>query len=490
MAAELIPRFEEQAADAVARCGVLPGDLLVVAVSGGPDSLALLYALARTRERTGFRLHAAHLDHGLRGAESAADAAFMADSCRKLGLELSVERADVGGFRETHRLSMEDAARRLRYGFLARVAVELGAKAVALGHTLDDQAETVLLNIIRGAGLTGLRGMSECAWRRIEGAAVLLARPLLGVSRGRTEGYCAALGLEPRDDSSNRSIRYTRNRVRHEVMPALLAINPAVRDAIIRLSESASRDLDYIEGAIDGAWDAAVDVRRDRVLIDREAFVGMDAAVGARLLRRAVGHVRGGLFDLEMGHVEGMLSMMRERAGRSMDLPGSLAFTVGYRTATIGRAGLDTCPLPPLEGEVWLDAPGETRVGGWQVVVRSHSSPVQESTAAQSIRHSREPGNQEDGICAAISSEAAMGGLWVRSRRDGDRFQPLGMDGGKKLKDFMIDSKIDRSWRDRIPLLIGKDGIAWVVGWRIAEWARPKGTGEDLVVSFVRRDKT
>ena len=470
----LIERLEARVVDAAARCGLAPDDVVLVAVSGGPDSLALLHALARTRRETSLRLHAAHLDHGLRGAESEADAAFVAKTCRGLGLDLASEAADTEAFRRTHRLSLEDAARRLRYRFLARVAAGLGARAVAVGHTLDDQAETVLMNIVRGAGLTGLRGMSESSSRRIEGTEVHIVRPLLaGVSRSDTEGYCAALGLSPRQDSSNSSLLMLRNRIRHEVMPVLARVNPQVRDAILRLSESARRDLEYLERAVDDAWTDVASVLGDRILVDRAGFAGLDASVGAHLLRRAVGLASDGLSDLGLGHVDEMLDLLNGPAGRSIDLPGGLAFGMGYREATLGPAGLETCPLPRLTGEVEIEVPGETPVGGWRVVAECSAGA----------------GDAEAGaICTSISARAASGGLRVRSRRPGDRFQPLGMDGTKKLQDFMVDCRIDRSWRDRIPLVAGECGIAWVVGWRLAEWARPMGTSDDVRLCFIPPD--
>ena len=467
----LIERLEAQVADAARRCGLAQDDLVVVAVSGGPDSLALLHALARTRRETSLRIHAAHLDHRLRGEESQADAAFVSRTCRGLGLDLASETADTGAFRKTHRLSLEDAARRLRYGFLARVAAEQGARAVALGHTLDDQAETVLMNIVRGAGLTGLRGMSESSVRRIEGSDVLLARPFLdGVSRCDTEGYCEALGLEPRYDSSNSSLLMLRNRIRHELMPSLARINPQIRDAVLRLSANARRDLEYVERAVDAAWAEVVEDQGASILIDRAAFAGLDASVGAHLLRRVVGLASDGLSDLGLRHVDDMLGLLSGPAGRSIDLPGGLVFSVGYRTATVGPAGLDTCPLPLLENEVELEVPGETAVGGWRVIAEAEGG---------------HPNSPPDAICAVVSPQVVSGGLRVRSRRPGDRFQPLGMAGKKKLQDFMVDCRIDRSWRDRIPLVVGDGGIAWVVGWRLAEWARPRGTGDDVMVSFV-----
>ena len=467
----LIDRLQVQAIDAAARCGFAPRDLLVVAVSGGPDSLALLHALARTRRETSLGLHVAHLDHGLRGEESKADAAFVSKTCRGLGIDLTSDAVDTGAYRRAHRLSLEDAARRLRYGFLARVTAAQGARAVALGHTLDDQAETVLMNIVRGTGLTGLRGMSESTTRTIDGADVLLFRPFLhSVSRSDTEGYCEALGLEPRHDSSNSSSLMLRNRIRREVMPSLVSINPQIRDAVLRLSASARRDLDHIERSVDAAWADVVEEQGASTSIDRAAFARLDDSIGAHLLRRVVGLAADGLSDLELGHVDEMLDLLQGPAGRSLDLPGGLVFSVGYRTAQVGPSGLDTCPLPPLEKETELAVPGETPVGAWRVVTEVGGDPDDAQAGA---------------ISASIRYSAARGGLRVRGRRPGDRFQPQGMAGTKKLQDFMVDSRIDRSWRDRIPLVVGEDGIAWVVGWRLAEWARPSGTGDDLLLSFI-----
>ncbi len=467
----LIERLEAQVVDAAGRCGLAHDDLLVVAVSGGPDSLAMLHALARTRRATSLRLHAAHLDHGLRGEESREDAEFVSKACRGLGIDLTSDAVDTGAYRSVHRLSLEDAARRLRYGFLARVAATQGARAVALGHTLDDQAETVLMNIVRGAGLTGLRGMSESTTRNIDGVEVLLFRPFLGgVSRSDTEGYCEALGLQPRHDSSNSSRCMLRNRIRHEVMPSLARINPQIRDAVLRLSAGARRDLDHVGRTVDAAWAEVVEEQGASTSIDRAAFAGLDDSVGAHLLRRVVGLAADGLSDLELGHVDEMLDLLKGPAGRSLDLPGGLAFSVGYRTAQVGPPGLDTCPLPPLENETELAVPGETTVGGWRVVAEVGGDPVDAQAGAMS---------------AAMCASAARGGLRVRGRRPGDRFQPLGMAGTKKLQDFMVDSRIDRSWRDRIPLVVGEGGIAWVVGWRLAEWARPSGTKDDVRLCFL-----
>ena len=247
-AAVIVTRFEGDVREAL-EAAQLTGRRLVVAVSGGPDSLAMLYALHRLRDELGLALHVAHLDHRLRGQDSAADAEFVAQTCAKLGIDCTVEDLDVLAFRREHRMSLEEAAREVRYRFLANVAEQVGADAVALGHTSDDQVETVLMNVIRGSGLRGLRGMMPTSNRHIEGSDATLFRPLLNLSKQDTIAYCEALHLTPRADESNRSTEMTRNRVRLELLPLLRDMNPAFGDAALRLSRNAVDALAVVDKA-------------------------------------------------------------------------------------------------------------------------------------------------------------------------------------------------------------------------------------------------
>ena len=274
------------------------GALIVAAVSGGPDSLALLHALSRLRGRLGLRLHAAHLDHRLRGEESEADARFVERACGGIDVPVTVDRADVPALRRSRGLSMEEAAREARYAFLSALCERLGADAVATGHTSDDRAETVLMNIVRGAGLAGLRGIEPAAERRFYGRRVLLVRPLLEVTGEETAAYCRALRLVPREDSSNRSTDILRNRVRLSLMPLLEEYNPSVREALVRLSVSASRDLDYVESQVDALWSGIAEEGDGYVAMDARALSGTAAGPRYHLLRRAVLAVKGDLKDV------------------------------------------------------------------------------------------------------------------------------------------------------------------------------------------------
>ncbi len=192
---------------------------VLVGVSGGTDSVCLLDAAAALRDETGVDVHAAHLDHGLRGDEGRADAAYVAGLCDRLGVPLNVESADVATLAKESRQSPEEAGRRARYDFFARAACRHGAGIVLVAHTADDQAETVLLHLTRGAGLAGLGGIRPLSSWRSPAGEVRVGRPLLGLSRADTQAYCAARSLNPRHDTSNDSLDFARNRIRREVLP-------------------------------------------------------------------------------------------------------------------------------------------------------------------------------------------------------------------------------------------------------------------------------
>ena len=473
-----IDALEHHVLEALEEAGLGHGGLLIVAVSGGPDSLAMLYALARLRDSLELRLHVAHLDHRLRGDESAADARFVEKTCRSLGVPITLEEADVTTHRRSERLSLEEAARDLRYDFLSRLSEQHGADGIALGHTADDQAETVLMNILRGTGLTGLRGMEPAAERVFNERPVTLFRPLLGVSREETAVYCRALRLSPREDLSNQSIDIRRNRVRLELMPLLEEFNPSIKDALRRLSESASRDLDYLEAEVDAHWPRVALVSRGCVRLERRAVSALAPGLRGHLLRRTVLAVKGDLKDIDQGHVDAIVRLLAGPSGKTIDLPGGVRVSITYNHAIIGSSDIDLCPLPRLDERQSLNVPGETVLEGWRV-----TSGIVEPDQAPGL--DCEP---DTSAPSALLDFVSLGTpLCVRPWQAGDRFQPLGMAGSKKLQDFFVDARVPREWRDRVPLLVSPKGIAWVVGWRIAEWARVRDdTSSALQVRFQR----
>ena len=461
-ALDIVKRFEGEVRTAV-EAAQLTGKRFAVAVSGGPDSLAMLYALHRLQDELGLALHVAHLDHGLRGEHSTADADFVVQTCAKLGVNCTVEAADVPAFQREHRMSIEEAAREARYGFLARVAEKVGAAAVVTGHTSDDQIETVLMNFIRGSGLRGLRGMMPTSRRDIGGNDTTLFRPLLNLSKQDTIAYCEALNLAPRSDVSNLSTEMTRNRVRLELLPLMREMNPAFGDAVLRLSRNAEDALTVVDKAVDAAWSDAVAEEGKIIRIDREKFRALDGPVRTHLIIRALSQVKGDAQGVERVHIEDATRAVLHSPGTQLHLPDGLRLSVEQRSAVI-YAGGGTFVATSFDPSS-LTVPGVTKAGEWRITTERVAISSGNGLCDEG-EYSPERFVERFGCAIEVAS------LQVRSRLPGDRFQPLGMTGTKKLKDFMIDEKIPTSQRDSLPLVVTSQGIAWVVGWRIAEWAK------------------
>ena len=453
-----------------------PGQTVVVAVSGGPDStalLGLLHALAQTRS---LRIHVAHLDHGLRGAESNEDAVYVRELCRRFSLPVTVEKTDVARVRAQRRLSWEAAAREVRYDFLARVAAEVGSRAVVLGHTADDQVETVLMHLLRGTGIRGLRGMLPISrWRSRGGTQeVLLVRPLLKVHRHETEAYCSGLGLVARLDSSNMDRRFTRNRVRRDLLPQMERFSPTVREAVTRLAGTVAEDVAYVDQQVLEAWPSVATREILGMRLNRGAFNDLHPSLQAHLLQRAYVELVGEGSDLNLAQVQGMRHLASQGAGRSLSLGHGIRFFTTYQDMLMAGA-LPASPWPSVE-EQPLSIPGETLAQGWRIAVRR----MDDTSVPNGLAH-------DDPFRAYLDLDALGKGVTLRARLPGDRFQSQGMEGTKKLKAFMIDARIPRGWRDTVPLVVGRDGIAWVVGWRIAQWARVTSETREVVeVTFSR----
>ena len=465
----VVARLERQVTAALRRAGYSGNHTtLVVAVSGGSDSLALLYCLHHLRERHRLRLQVAHLNHDFRGAEADADAQFVADLARELGLPVTVEKRDPQEYQQQrHISSFEQAARELRYTFLAAVAEEMGAAAVALGHTADDLAETVLLHILRGAGLHGLRGMSELSpwpWPG-EGRSLSLFRPLLEATKADTLAYCRELGREYREDTGNYLGRFTRNRVRHDLLPLLASeYNPKVREALVRLARTAALELDYLEGEASRAWPQVATVEAEAVTFDRASLATLDPALQRLLLRRGYAALVGDTRRLREVHLDSMSELVSAPSGRAVALPFGLRLYSVYHRLVLCRDECLPCPFPPLEGEHPVTLPtleGQvtvTEVAGWRVTAQSVPPP--------------ETLSPNEPLTARFDPSSLRDGVYIRIRRPGDRFHPLGMARDKKLQGFFTEARVPRAWRDRVPLLVAGPRIAWVVGYRIAHWAR------------------
>lgn len=432
------------------------GETLLVAVSGGADSICLLHALAVLRDDLAIDLRAAHLNHQLRPATND-DEDYVKYVCAQNGVPLTSESDYVKDYKETYRLTLEEAAREVRYQFLARVAAQVGAVRVLVAHTADDDAETVLLHLLRGSGLAGLEGLKPLSrWRStLTDVQVELARPLLGFSRADTQAYCKHHKLSPREDESNFDSAYLRNRVRHELLPHLETYNPAIREALRRLGELAGEDLALLDAETEGHWRSIAQVTEGSVVFRRQDISPLPPALKRRLLRRALAELLGSLKDIEWRHAGDMLALLEKPTGKRLNLPGGLLMVMDYDRLRLSRAEA-TIPYPPLPEISRLEIPGVTRVGGWTV------NASLEATGKTSLKVTA-----ADDYTARLDADVAGDHLYLRARRRGDSFQPLGMRDSQKVSRFLINKKVPEAWRDRVPIVTNDANILWLVGQRI-----------------------
>jgi tRNA(Ile)-lysidine synthase len=472
------------------------GETVVVGFSGGADSLALLHVLRHLAPEWGIRLHAAHLNHLLRGQESDEDAEFVRRICSDWAIPLTLERVDVERVGRERGLAVEEAARQVRYAFLGRVAEDAGAKAVAVAHNADDQVETVVMHFLRGSGLGGLRGMLpsvslaglRVASERPISPEIRLVRPLLHAPRSLIEQYCAEHGLQPRFDRSNLDTTYFRNRLRLELIPYLEAFNPNVRQVIRRTAEVLAADHDYLRQERDRAWAELVrEWTCDRVVFDLAGFRRLHLSLRRALIREAVSRLRHSLRNIDWIHVEQAVQAVQEARGAGVraDLPQGLMVTVGYDLFAIADEEVaiplqESLPqLPSATAEIAVPVPGEVSLGeGWRV--RTEVLPAEQlPPEALSSPHP---------WTAYLDADAGQGPLVLRPRREGERMQPLGLEGrSTKLNELMINLKIPAAYRERYPLLARGDTVLWLPGFRVDHRARL--TKESASVLVVRMER-
>jgi tRNA(Ile)-lysidine synthase len=426
---------------------VSPRDAVLAAVSGGPDSVCMLHVLAGLRAELGFELKVAHLDHGFRGEESRGDAAFVRDLAAGLGLPCFCDEVNIPRFLLAQPMSAQDAARVVRYQFLVKVSKLEFCQRIATGHNADDQAETVLMRVLRGSGPDGLAGIPP----KREGTII---RPLLAVWRSEIVSWLEERGLPFRTDESNLDSKYYRNELRNDVLPMLERYNPSLRAALANTGTIMCDVAAHLARLTDEALPHLV--KRAGVgqfVLDSAALDGYDDAVRRSVFRRLFETLRPDLGPLPFQHVENLLSLARRgQVGWSVELPGGVTARLEHGSLVVGCAREPAAP-----GERALEVPGATTVGDGQLVIEASLIPRRDLGADV-----RAAGDNE----AYFDWEALRPPLGVRPRREGDRLRPFGLDGTKTVKELLIDEKVAFSFRPLVPILCDGEGILWVVGVR------------------------
>ncbi|MDD3652689.1 MAG: tRNA lysidine(34) synthetase TilS [Desulfotomaculaceae bacterium] len=439
------------------------GNNVVVAVSGGTDSVALLHLLYYLRHKLGISLHVAHLNHMFRGSESEADACFVADLAKRYHLPATIEAFDVPAYREEMRMSAQAAAREVRYRFLHKVAKSTGAAKVALAHQADDQAETVMINFLRGSGLPGLKGILPVR-------NDYLIRPLLMVRRYEIERYCADLQLPFRQDSSNLKKHYLRNRVRMNLLPMLEnEYNPAMVSNLIRLGGICREEDEYMENQALRAYRKAMVASTGKISLSLDHMLKMPLAIRRRVLRLAWQAFTGTKRDLSYQHTEDALNLLNNNViGSVASLPIGVVATRAQRSLDLSVCLDRQYPsyyIYPLKvpGATYIPEIDRTISGSLlagKVLPEPRSLPLNE---------------------AVLDFDKLPSKLFVRRRQKGDVFCPYGQNSNVKLKDFLIKQRILREERDFLPLVCTPEEIVWVGGVRIGDkWKIGSGTKKVL----------
>ena len=440
---------------------VVPGGTVVVAVSGGPDSMAMLHVLNELSPELCISIVVAHLDHGFR-PEAADESRFVAAEAERLGLPFVSEKA---GLKESLRENPENkqaAARNARYAFLERTANRLGADRIAVGHTADDQAETWLMREIRGSGAGGLSSIPPVRGRII--------RPLIDTTRDVIMDYLGLKGVGSVTDQSNLQSIYLRNRLRLELIPLLKKYNPKVIEALNHSIDILRAEDEFLSAYTDNLLPGLLTGGGpDLYELDLNAFRRLPAAIKRRVLRRLVERLKGDLLGIGFGHIRDAEYMASAGTGKGVDLPGDIRVERSYDKLIVYRTpGIiqDYCLGLPVPG--MLELP-------WAAGTMETTLPAPGY------------GPPEDRYSALLDLEKVSAGLTVRNRRHGDVFCPEGMEGCKKVKEYFIDSKVPRMERDRVPVLACGDDIVWLAGHRRdRRFLAGKDCRNPILVKFVR----
>lgn len=451
----------ERTAETIKKHSMLSGgETVLVGLSGGPDSVCLITVLHALAPDLDLKLHAVYVDHGLRPEETPEEIEFASDLCLKLGVPFGVRRIDPKPHAGKHGLSLQDAARTLRYEALEEAAAEAGAGAIAVGHNLDDQVETFMMHVLRGSGPRGLSGIPPVRDNII--------RPLIEIERKEIEEFLDSEGISYITDPSNLKHDYLRNRLRADIMPVLKKINPSIPETLARTTEILRDEDRYLELQVTKTLMKLITRMSDASI---ELFLvpleNLDRVILRRVLRRAVDATEG-LRGISFRHIEDIMHLIKEgSAGDRLYLPRDVRVIKKYSTLLLTSE-------PPQKLGTYGIGPGE------EVALREAglvlTATLEEKAPAIT-----------DSDTAVLDADKLEFPLELRARRDGDYFCPEGFGKRKKLQDYFVDEKVPRDERDTVPIVTSGDDIVWVAGMRADDRYVAGGSTKRFLVLQIKR---
>lgn len=428
------------------------GDRVIVGLSGGADSVCLLHVLLSLSTRFDLTIFAIHINHMLRGPESDQDEEYVTELCEKLGVKLLVKQANIKETADQKGLSIEEAGREARYELFDIAANEVNASRIAVAHNKNDQAETLLMRMIRGTGLEGLKG--------IEHKRGSIVRPLLDVSRKEIEAYCEQYDLKPRTDSSNLESIYTRNRIRLDLIPGINKLfNTDITETFYRMANLLKEDNEYIEeNAVIIYNQCILNQKVKEIRLDISKILSCHTAISKRIIRMAVKHVKGNTKGIESIHIDKVLeAICGGKTGVKLHLPCGVRIKVSYNELIVTSG---TTEEEPVFFEKSVNIPGVTTVPELNLRIEAELVRYDDVETARL---------NEKSFIQIFDFDKLSKGINIRNRRNGDVFKPLKSNGTKKLKEYFIDNKFPRDLRNELPMIAYEKEIVWIVGYKISD---------------------
>ena len=429
-------------------------NFIIAGVSGGPDSMSMLHVLNKLQEEFGFQLAVAHLNHGLR-QEADDEQEMVALTCARWEIPFYSETVDIRELAARQKKTLEEAGRDCRYQYFNQLARQLGADRIATAHHQDDQAESVLIHLLRGSGIRGLRGIMP-----VNGN---LIRPLLNISRQEIEQYIIEHNIPSCLDLSNQNTEFLRNRIRWQLIPLLEEYNPRIKETLAGLAEIAREENDALEKEMEARWTEVVSEKDEGLYLDSEMISRLHPAYQKRLIMTALGQVSGHT-DWSRGDVIRVWELLQQPgSSTTIDLKQNLKARKVYKQLILAHNFLPIepyCYELPVPGMLTIPETGETYCT--TVVHKNNLQPEKEATY--------------------IDYDHIQSPLWMRSRLPGDQYRPVGLQGTCKLKRLFIDLKIPQAKRNGIPILISDNEILAVIGYRVAESVSVTNSTKNILV--------
>ncbi len=455
-------------------CGMLEkGDRVLAAVSGGADSVCMLHVLNILKDKLKFSLYCAHLNHGIRGESAANDEAFVVNMCKDLGIKVFVEHANVLELAENENLTVEEAGRQARYEFFSRICKENKINKTATAHNKNDNAETVLMRILRGTGIEGLKGIS---YVREDG----VIRPLLDVSRTEIEEYCAENGLSFCTDETNLHNEYTRNKIRNKIIPYIEeTLGENIMGSLVRLSQNATADADFLDRYSRRLYERLGNPMKNRkpVVLHIDSLALLERSVATRVIRIAADEALSGI-KLEKKHIEDILGLLKRQTGAAVDLPCGLRAEVRYGWIAFENKN----EIKNIENDI---------DDGFLTEIFAGESYYIDSLGKNILFKIENPKEYKAKVNETMIDYDLLveEKLFLRSRRDGDRIVCFADGRTKKIKNILIDKKIPRKDRNKIPLLCTQNEVVAIVGDRVSEKYKISGETERALVIVYGTDE-